>query len=176
MASQARFGAFLLRAILPLLLAAQHPGTDPAATLAGLRVMRSTKGGAEILAEASNAAAVRQQLAPYGVRYTGIGHYSGDSEYDRSLLRRTWSEFPETVWGQRAFLTLQVLVCTDAAQFRCAGPNCFRRIISGASSSCAINRGPRSGKSNSITWRRLMRRGAPSARPFPMIRWRRDQT
>jgi hypothetical protein len=106
-----------------------YAADDLAVRLANLLVMRSIANGAESLAEALNAPAVRKQLAPYGVRYTGFGHYSGELEYDRSLLRRTWLEFPGTAWGQRAFLSLQLLVCSDAAQFQCDGPNCFRQVI-----------------------------------------------
>ena len=74
------------------------------------------------------AAITRRQLAPYGVKYTGPNHYSGDLEYDRRFLRQAWDRYPETPWGQRAFLMLQTLSCT-APNFGCQGPNCFREVI-----------------------------------------------
>ena len=74
------------------------------------------------------AAITRRQLAPYGVNYTGPNHYSGDLEYDRRFLRQAWDRYPETPWGQRAFLMLQTLSCT-APNFGCQGPNCFREVI-----------------------------------------------
>ena len=96
--------------------------------LGSLLVMRSVAHGAETLAEAPDANQVRRQLAAYGLRYTGMGHESGDLEYDRGLLRRAWKEFPETPWGQRAFLTLQRLGCL-IPDSGCRGPNCFRTVI-----------------------------------------------
>jgi hypothetical protein len=101
---------------------------DLAVRLGSLLVRRSIGSGAEILAEAPAAETLREQLAPYGVKYTGIGHYSGDLEYDRSLLSRAWAEFPETPWGQRAFLMLQRLSCS-LPQFGCEGLDCFRAVI-----------------------------------------------
>jgi hypothetical protein len=101
---------------------------DLAVRLGSLLIVRVIANGSEQLSEASNASSVRRQLVSYGVKYTGIGHYSGDLEYDRSLLHRAWKEFPDTPWGQRAFLMLQSLSCADA-QFGCPGPACFRQVI-----------------------------------------------
>lgn len=101
---------------------------DLTVRLGSLLVARSVAHGAETLSEAPGASRARRQLAAYGVRYTGIGHYSGDLEYDRSLLRRAGKEFPETPWGQRAFLVLQCLSCSISG-FGCQGPNCFRAVI-----------------------------------------------
>ena len=78
-------------------------------------------------AEESKAASVRRQLAPFGVRYSGIGHYSGVLDYDRALLLRAWKEYPETPWGQRAFLMLQNLSCVMPTAFQ--GPGTFRGVI-----------------------------------------------
>ena len=96
--------------------------------LGSLLVMRSVAHGGETLLEAPDANQVRRQLAAYGLRYIGMGHESGDLEYDRSLLRRAWKEFPETPWGQRAFLTLQKIGCS-IPDSGCRGPNCFRTVI-----------------------------------------------
>jgi hypothetical protein len=101
---------------------------DLVVVLGGLLVARQVTNGSERLGEASNAGAVRRQLAPYGIRYKGIGHYSGDLEYDRSLLLRAWREFPATPWGQRAFLMLNRLSCA-IPEAGCDGPNCFRLVI-----------------------------------------------
>lgn len=101
---------------------------DLTVRLGSLLVARSVAHGGETLSEAPDANHVRRQLAAYGVRYTGIGHYSGDLEYDRSLLRRAWKEFPETPWGQRAFLVLQRFSCL-IPDSGCQGPNCFRAVI-----------------------------------------------
>ena len=98
-----------------------------AVRLGSLLVTRSIANGGESLAEAPGAGLTRLQLASYGVRYTGIGHYSGDLEYDRSLLRRAWKEFPETPWGQRAFLWLQSGCSVPG--LGCTGPNCFLAVI-----------------------------------------------
>jgi hypothetical protein len=78
--------------------------------------------------EASNAEVIKRQLARHGIRYTGVGHYSGALEYDRSLLLRAWKEFPDTPWGQRAFLMLQRLSCSIPT-YGCDGPNCFLKVI-----------------------------------------------
>jgi hypothetical protein len=101
---------------------------DLTVRLGGLLISRSIGKGGEILLEASNAGSVRKQLAVYNVQYTGPGHYSGDLEHDRSLLERAWKEFPETPWGQRAFLMLQRTGCAPS-RFECDGPNCFRAVI-----------------------------------------------
>ncbi len=101
---------------------------DLTVRLGSLLVARSITHGGETLSEAPGADRVRLQLAAYGVRYTGIGHYSGDLEYDRSLLRRAWKEFPESPWEQRAFLMLQSRSCS-IPNFGCQGPNCFRTVI-----------------------------------------------
>ncbi len=61
----------------------------------------------EVQAEASEVELVRQRLAAYGIRYVQPGR-----NYDHSLLRRAWREFPETEWGQRAFLLLQQASCS----------------------------------------------------------------
>jgi hypothetical protein len=78
--------------------------------------------------EASNAEVIKRQLARHGIRYTGVGHYSGALEYDRTLLQRAWKEFPDTPWGQRAFLMLQRLSCLIPS-YGCEGPNCFLKVI-----------------------------------------------
>lgn len=101
---------------------------DLAVRLGGLLVARSYGSGGEMLSEAPGAGRVRTQLASYGVTYAGIGHYSGDLEYDRSLLRRAWKEFPGTPWGQRAFLILQSMICADPRP-DCDGPSCFQTVI-----------------------------------------------
>ena len=100
---------------------------DLAVRLGSLLVTRSVTNGRETLAEAPGAGAIRLQLASYDVRYAGIGHYSGDLEYDRSLLRRAWTQFPDTAWGQRAFLWLQYGCSVPG--FDCSGPNCFLTVI-----------------------------------------------
>lgn len=100
---------------------------DLAVRLGGLLVIRSVTNGSESIAEEPGADRIRRQLVPYGVRYTGPGHYSGDLEYDRILLRRAWKEFPETPWGQRAFLLIQRDCSTP--ELACRGPNCFLSVI-----------------------------------------------
>ena len=108
-----------------VLVAADHM----ALRLGTLLVVRtSTNGGVED-SEAPNADSVRNQLLPYGIHYGGIGHYSGDLEYDRSLLCRAWNELPDTNWGQRAFLILQTQSCDESVRFGSEGPNRFRDII-----------------------------------------------
>lgn len=88
--------------------------------------------------ESLDADSVRQQFAPYGIHYSGIGHNSGVLEYDRNLLTRAWKDFPDTPWGQRAFLMLQRLSCSSrqweaevdvALPVPCPGPECFRVVI-----------------------------------------------
>lgn len=79
-------------------------------------------------AEAPESDRIRRQLAASGIRYTGMGHYSGMLEYDRGLLRRAAKEFPETPWGQRAFLQLQRLSCA-LPDYGCDGLNCFLAVI-----------------------------------------------
>jgi len=101
---------------------------DLTVRLGSLLISRSIQNGAEILVEAPNGANVRRQLAHYGIAFTGPGHYSGDLEYDRRLLERAWKEFPDTSWGQHAFLMTQRLSCTGEARFGCPGPNCFREV------------------------------------------------
>lgn len=101
---------------------------DLAVRLGSLLVGRRIQHGSEHLALVSDADDIRNRLKKHGVRYGGIGHYSGDLEYDRSLLRRAWAEYPETIWGQRAFLILQRLGCATR-QFPCPGPNCFLSVI-----------------------------------------------
>lgn len=102
---------------------------DLTVRLGSLLISRSIQNGSEILNEVPNVASVRRQLSRYGIVYTGPGHYSGDLEYDRHLLARAWKEFPDTGWGQRAFLMMQRLSCTSAIGFSCHGPNCFREVI-----------------------------------------------
>ncbi|MGH9632951.1 MAG: hypothetical protein ACRD7E_32005 [Bryobacteraceae bacterium] len=101
---------------------------DLTVRLGGLLIARTVRNGGEIIAEAPGSGRVRAQLASYGVRYSGVGHYSGELEYDRSLLRRAWNEFPDTPWGQRAFLMRQRLSCS-IPDFGCQGPNRFRTVI-----------------------------------------------
>lgn len=96
--------------------------------LGSLLVARSVKNGSEHLTEAEGAGNVRIELSSHGVRFNGIGHYSGVLEYDYSLLARAWKEYPETKWGQRAFLMLQRLGCSTP-RFGCDGPNCFLSVI-----------------------------------------------
>lgn len=81
-------------------------------SLGSLLVVRTITKGSEAITEAPDGARVRNRLAAFGVHYTGPGHYSGNMEYDRIFLRRAWNEFPETSWGQRAFLLLQRLSCS----------------------------------------------------------------
>jgi hypothetical protein len=101
---------------------------DMAVRLGRLLVARTVQSGSEYLTLVADADDIRARLAKHGVRYGEIGHYSGDLEYDRSLLKRAWTEHPDTLWGQRAFLMLQRLGCATP-QFRCAGPNCFLSVI-----------------------------------------------
>jgi hypothetical protein len=101
---------------------------DLAVRLGRLLVARTVQRGSEYLTVVADAGDIRAQLAKHGVRYGEIGHYSGNLEYDRSLLRRAWSEYPDTIWGQRALLMLQKLGCATR-QFRCSGPNCFLSVI-----------------------------------------------
>jgi hypothetical protein len=101
---------------------------DLAVRLGRLLVARTVERGSEFLTLVADAENIRAQLAKHGIRYGDIGHYSGDLEYDRSLLHRAWTEYPDTLWGQRAFLMLQRLGCTDSP-FRCPGPNCFISVI-----------------------------------------------
>lgn len=101
---------------------------DLAVRLGSLLVARTIQHGSEYLAVTAGASSIRAQLARYGVRYGEIGHYSGDLEYDRSLLRRAWTQYPDSIWGQRAFLMLQRLGCATR-QFHCPGPNCFLPVI-----------------------------------------------
>lgn len=100
---------------------------DLTVRLGGLLVTRSVTNGSESITEAPGSERIRRQLAPYGIRYTGPGHYSGELEYDRILLRRAWKEFPETPWGQRAFLLTQ-RDCSSP-ELTCPGPNCFLSVI-----------------------------------------------
>jgi|GEM_PF-2152777 len=99
-----------------------------ATRMGALLVVASIVNGSEHIQEVENSERVRLQLASHGIRYGGIGHYSGELEYDHSLLRRAWKEFPETQWGQRAFLLLQELLCSLPGN-SCKGPNCFRAVI-----------------------------------------------
>jgi len=99
-----------------------------AARLGALLVIRQAGPGGETLTEAPTARWIRNLLAPYGVRYTGIGHYSGDLESDRNLLRRAATGYADTPWGQRAFLLWQRLSCSTTG-FGCEGPNCFRAVV-----------------------------------------------
>jgi uncharacterized protein (TIGR03437 family) len=101
---------------------------DLAVRLGGLLIARSIQDGSEVLTQVSDAPGIRAKLARLGVRYQRIGHYSGALEYDRGLLQRAWTEYPGTIWGQRAFLLLQELGC-ETGQFPCPGPNCFRSVI-----------------------------------------------
>lgn len=101
---------------------------DLAVRLGSLLVARTHEGGTEHWTVVDSAEDIRATLARYGVRYGEIGHYSGDLEYDRNLLKRAWTEYPDTLWGQRAFLMLQRLGCATS-QFRCPGPNCFLAVI-----------------------------------------------
>jgi hypothetical protein len=101
---------------------------DLAVRLGQLLVRRSIENGSEHLTEAPGADRVRRQFAAYEVEYSGIGHYSGDLEYDRRLLHRAWEAYPDTAWGQRAFLMLQRLSCS-LPEFGCEAPNCFREVI-----------------------------------------------
>ena len=101
---------------------------DLAVRLGSFMMIRSIVNRAASVTEAPDSSSIRQELAPYGIRYTGPGHYSGVLEYDRSLLRRAWNEFPDTPWGQRAFLMLQSQSCSGI-RFNCDGPNCFRSVI-----------------------------------------------
>ncbi|MCW5978450.1 MAG: hypothetical protein KIT09_10250 [Bryobacteraceae bacterium] len=102
---------------------------DLATRLGGLLVVHPYQDGrGEISHEVPSAAGVRRNLASYGVKYDGIGHYSGALEYDHSLLRRAWKEFPDTAWGQRAFLMLQRLYCSGPG-FECKDFSCFRQVI-----------------------------------------------
>lgn len=78
-----------------------------------------------VVADAAN---VRAKLAPYGIQFGEVGHYSGALTYDHSLLQRAWKDFPGTPAGQRAFLMLQRLGC-DGKSFQCDGPNCFLAVI-----------------------------------------------
>lgn len=96
--------------------------------LGGLLVVRAVEFGSEHLTLDPSAANIRSQLESYGVRYGEIGHYSGDLTYDRSLLKRAWTEYPGTDAGQRAFLKLQRLSCATPL-FGCPGPECFRAVI-----------------------------------------------
>ena len=96
--------------------------------MASLLVIRSVANGSEHLLEAENAAKVRTQLASLGVRFGDFEHYGGDLQYDSSLLRRAWKEYPDTSWGQWAFLLLQRQSC-GLPNFGCKGPNCFLAVI-----------------------------------------------
>lgn len=77
---------------------------------------------------AEGAGKVRLQLASHDVRFGEIGHYSGELNYDHSLLWRAWKEYPDTGAGQRAFLKLQRLGCATP-RLGCDGPNCFKAVI-----------------------------------------------
>ncbi len=101
---------------------------DLAVRLGSLLIVRSVNKGSEVLTEAPDAALVRKALADFDLRYTGPGHYSGDLEYNRTLLQRAWKEFPETAWGQRAFLMLQRLSCSFNTGF--PGQEQFKGVIS----------------------------------------------
>ena len=68
--------------------------------LGRLLVARTLANGHESWNEAPEADTVRKQLAPWGVRFGGIGHYSGDLEYDYSLLKHAWDRNPASEWGQ----------------------------------------------------------------------------
>jgi hypothetical protein len=96
--------------------------------LGGLLVARSVEHGSEQLALVPEAARVRSRLAAYGVKYGDFDHYSGDLTYDRSLLKRAWTEYPGSEAGQRAFLMLQRLSCSTPL-FGCRGQDCFRPVI-----------------------------------------------
>jgi hypothetical protein len=96
---------------------------DLSVRLGGLLMSRDPSFG-----EVPGSDRIRRQLASFGVRYTGPGHYSGELESDRSLLIRAWRQYPETPWGQRAFLMLQGIGCA-VPEFGCDGPNCFLTVI-----------------------------------------------
>lgn len=99
-----------------------------AVRLGALLVIRQVGASGETLAEAPTASWIRNLLAPYGVRYTGIGHFSGDLESDRTLLRRAATGYADTPWGQRAFLLWQRFSCS-VPDFGCEGPHCFRAVV-----------------------------------------------
>jgi hypothetical protein len=100
---------------------------DLTVRLGSLLIVRSVSKGSEVLTEATNTATVRRELARFNIQYTGPGHYSGDLEYDRTLLQHAWKEFPETPWGQRAHLMLQRLSCSVSTGF--PGPEQFKAVI-----------------------------------------------
>jgi hypothetical protein len=121
------------RAALLKLLAAADGGTGNrrAAVLVGADELALRLGTLLVTrtGEAPNAEAVRRQLAPYGIHYGGIGHDSGVLEYNHGLLARAWKEFPDTAWGQRAFLLMQPLACAAGLPAPCPGQSCFRMVI-----------------------------------------------
>lgn len=96
--------------------------------LSSLLVARSIQNGSENLSLAPGAAKLMKQLSAFGVQLGGIGHYSGDLAYDHTLLRRAWKEYPDTIWGQRAFLLSQRLAC-GLPDYGCKGPNCLLPVI-----------------------------------------------
>ena len=101
---------------------------DLAVRLGALLMDRRIASGSEILNERPESAPTRQRLLTLGVKYTGVGHYSGNLEYDRSLLVRAWREYPDTAWGQRAFVMMQTRAC-ELAAVGCHGGDCFRPVI-----------------------------------------------
>ncbi|WP_238325972.1 hypothetical protein [Bryobacter aggregatus] len=106
--------------------AASYVAADELTRRLGSFLVRSLDGRTE---EAGNFGQVKLQLAAYGVKYSGIGHYSDVMEYDYSLLKRAWTEYPDTKEGQRAFLLLQRLECAATDFLVKTGADCYREVI-----------------------------------------------
>lgn len=108
--------------------AALYAADGLATRLGSLLVERSIEKGSERLTLAPESDRTRRELAAQGIVYSGIGHYSGDLEYDHALLEQASTRYGATEWGQRAWLELSRQACTTP-RAHCDGPNCFLTVI-----------------------------------------------
>lgn len=120
-----------LERVLRLLRAARTAqGSRKAAMLlaaeTGISDLSLVLGDGEHAAEAESAA---RQLAEFGVR---LGPQQKDSlRYAHELLSQVWGEYPDTEWGEDAFLTLEEMGwnLTSDGYSRPDNPDLFRDVV-----------------------------------------------
>jgi hypothetical protein len=79
--------------------------------------------------EILSTAAIRKQLAKFGVKLGGLLH-DGGLAYNQDLLWRVWREFPDSQAGQLAFLELQQHGWYEGSDTGCpANPDVFQHVI-----------------------------------------------
>jgi hypothetical protein len=80
--------------------------------------------------EIPEAAAIRVQLAKFGVQLGGMLHNNGVLAYNQDLLWRVWREFPDTQAGQLAFVELQQRGWYNYSDKGCpSNPDVFHDVI-----------------------------------------------